>query len=88
MNITFRRRLFFLTISIGAITTFSMVSCNNLRGNTPEIPDTSGGWVKYEGNPVLGGEEIGTCFDVNVTREGISLGDLRLQLPFPKVKTE
>ena len=70
MNITFRRRLFFLTISIGAITTFSMVSCNNLRGNTPEIPDTSGGWVKYEGNPVLGGEEIGTCFDVNVTREG------------------
>ena len=24
---------------------------------------TSGGWHKYQGNPVLGGE-LGTCFDV------------------------
>ncbi|MBQ7182193.1 MAG: hypothetical protein IJR87_13005 [Bacteroidaceae bacterium] len=29
-----------------------------------------GGWVKYEGNPVLGGPELGTCFDANVIREG------------------
>ena len=29
-----------------------------------------GGWVKYEGNPVLGGPELGTCFDANVIAEG------------------
>lgn len=27
-------------------------------------------WVKYEGNPVLGGPEMGTCFDVNVIPNG------------------
>jgi predicted GH43/DUF377 family glycosyl hydrolase len=27
-------------------------------------------WVKYEGNPVLGGGELGTCFDVAVLVEG------------------
>ncbi len=30
--------------------------------------DTAGGWVKYPGNPVLGGQ-FGTCFDVAVLRE-------------------
>ena len=30
--------------------------------------DTAGGWVKYPGNPVLGGQ-YGTCFDVAVLRE-------------------
>ena len=29
-----------------------------------------GGWVKYEGNPVLGSPELGTCFDANVIAEG------------------
>ena len=28
-----------------------------------------GQWRKYAGNPVLGGPEMGTCFDVFVTRE-------------------
>ena len=32
--------------------------------------DGSSGWVKYEGNPVLGNAELGTCFDVNVIDEG------------------
>jgi sucrose-6-phosphate hydrolase SacC (GH32 family) len=32
-------------------------------------PETSGGWKKYNGNPVLGGPEMGTCFDVFVIRE-------------------
>ena len=32
-------------------------------------PRTSGGWVKYEGNPVLGGQ-YGTCFDITVIKEG------------------
>ncbi len=27
-----------------------------------------GGWVKYPGNPVFGGKETGTCFDVHVHR--------------------
>jgi len=29
-----------------------------------DFPPTSGGWKKFENNPVLGNEEIGTCFDV------------------------
>lgn len=33
----------------------------------------SGGWHKYEGNPVLGNKELGTCFDVNVISQGPSL---------------
>ena len=27
-------------------------------------------WVKYDGNPVLGGPELGTCFDANVILQG------------------
>ena len=30
----------------------------------------AGVWHKYEGNPVLGGENLGTCFDVNVVTNG------------------
>ena len=30
------------------------------------FPETNGGWKKYEGNPVLGNKDIGTCFDVLV----------------------
>jgi len=31
---------------------------------------TDNGWTKYDGNPVLGGPEMGTCFDVNIIGEG------------------
>jgi predicted GH43/DUF377 family glycosyl hydrolase len=31
-------------------------------------PETAGGWAKYEGNPVIGGQH-GTCFDVSVLRD-------------------
>ena len=34
-----------------------------------QYPETSGGWKKYSGNPVLGGPEMGTCFDVFVLQE-------------------
>jgi len=34
---------------------------------TTGIPN--GGWVKYEGNPVMGGK-YGTCFDISVLKEG------------------
>ena len=30
--------------------------------------NTRGGWVKYDGNPVLGGD-LGTVFDVSVLKE-------------------
>lgn len=42
-------------------------SCNN-----KEIRETSGGWIKYANNPILGGD-LGTIFDVSVlkTEEGI-----------------
>ena len=33
-------------------------------------PETNGGWKKYEGNPVLGGPELGTCFDVFPMKDG------------------
>ena len=38
---------------------------------TPEIrtAETTAGWVKYEGNPIIGGQ-YGTCFDVSVLKEG------------------
>ncbi len=34
------------------------------------LPAKDNGWKKYEKNPVLGSPEIGTCFDVNVIKEG------------------
>jgi predicted GH43/DUF377 family glycosyl hydrolase len=41
------------------------------RAAAPEksAPETTAGWKKHEGNPVLGGK-LGTCFDVSVLREG------------------
>lgn len=35
----------------------------------PQMRETSGGWVKFENNPVLGGE-LGTVFDISVLKEG------------------
>ncbi len=34
-----------------------------------KLPDTSAGWRKYEGNPVIGGGKLGTVFDIAVLRE-------------------
>ena len=36
-------------------------------------PETNGNWKKYNGNPVLGGPELGTCFDVFVLKESDGL---------------
>lgn len=49
-------------------------SVSSSRPNAPEsVPlakdQTTGGWVKYQGNPVLGGK-FGTCFDISVLKEG------------------
>ena len=35
----------------------------------PAPVETSAGWQKYEGNPVMGGQ-YGTCFDISVLHEG------------------
>ena len=32
------------------------------------LPETNGGWKKYEGNPVPGSAELGTCFDMLVLK--------------------
>jgi len=38
------------------------------RAETADV-ETAAGWVKYEGNPVLGGK-LGTCFDISVLKDG------------------
>lgn len=40
-----------------------------VTGALPGAPETAGGWRKFEGNPVMGGQ-YGTCFDIAVLREG------------------
>jgi len=34
-----------------------------------KLPQTSSGWKKYEGNPVIGGGNLGTVFDITVLHE-------------------
>ena len=43
----------------------------------PAAPETSAGWKKFEGNPVMGGK-YGTCFDISVLREGDELPHVAL----------
>jgi len=40
-----------------------------VTGTLQPAPETTGGWKKAEGNPVMGGK-YGTCFDIAVLREG------------------
>lgn len=49
------------------LTVLTMASCGK---DSAKTVSAHGGWVKYEGNPVLGGPELGTCFDANVIAEG------------------
>jgi beta-1,2-mannobiose phosphorylase / 1,2-beta-oligomannan phosphorylase len=44
------------------------LECSLLPAHSQDNADTTGGWKKYTGNPVLGGH-YGTCFDVCVLRE-------------------
>jgi predicted GH43/DUF377 family glycosyl hydrolase len=39
-----------------------------LKGQNQPRTETTGGWVKFSRNPVLGGD-LGTCFDVSVLKE-------------------
>lgn len=45
---------------------------------------TSGGWRKYEGNPVLGNEDMGTCFDIFVIEDQ---GEYRMYFSWRKRKS-
>ena len=44
------------------------VSAADLPAQTPNATEATAGWVKYENNPVMGGQ-YGTCFDIAVLRE-------------------
>jgi predicted GH43/DUF377 family glycosyl hydrolase len=52
-----------------------ITAADSLERVTGELPPshvattTNGGWKKYSGNPVMGGQ-YGTCFDISVLKEG------------------
>jgi len=46
----------------------ALVASVILLGRIPLPTDASGGWMKFENNPVLGGN-LGVCFDVSVIKE-------------------
>src|SRR5882724_4041557 len=55
----------FLTISICAL----FLHVIQLAAAEDPPAETTAGWLKYEKNPVLGGD-LGTCFDISVLKEG------------------
>ena len=57
----------YLLYSVSGERGIAIAACK--RGAPAAAPETSGGWKKFEGNPVMGGK-YGTCFDVSVLREG------------------
>jgi predicted GH43/DUF377 family glycosyl hydrolase len=58
-------------LSIGAVALLFIAAPFCARGQTAAPVDTTGGWVKYAGNPVIGAE-YGTLFDIYVLHdEGI-----------------
>jgi predicted GH43/DUF377 family glycosyl hydrolase len=57
----------FLRMLLSAVVWFG-VSVAELKAD--DTGSTAGGWEKYSGNPVLGGN-YGTCFDVSVLKEGV-----------------
>ncbi len=46
-----------------------IVSAPRIQRLTAKLPETSGGWRKYQGNPIIGGQ-YGTVFDIAVLRDG------------------
>lgn len=58
----FTLRITALLITLASITGFTSAAV------APDSADAVAGWVKFDGNPVLGGD-LGTCFDISVLRE-------------------
>jgi predicted GH43/DUF377 family glycosyl hydrolase len=54
-----------------SLSLLGVLLCSVAQGDQedPSSHETSGGWVKYSANPVLGGD-LGTCFDISVLRDG------------------
>ena len=46
-----------------------IASASGLQRLTAKLPETAGGWQKYDGNPIIGGQ-YGTVFDIAVLHEG------------------
>src|SRR5207253_1039680 len=44
-------------------------SAPGLQWLRASLPETTAGWQKYEGNPLIGGGKLGTVFDIAVLRE-------------------
>jgi predicted GH43/DUF377 family glycosyl hydrolase len=44
-------------------------SAPGLEWMRAKLPNTAGGWRKYEGNPLIGGGKLGTVFDIAMLRE-------------------
>jgi len=56
--------------SLGLILLIVLTGCATaVMAAEPAPAETTGGWKKFEGNPVMGGK-YGTCFDISVLREG------------------
>ena len=55
-----------LTVIIG------ICSCTTSPKKTIQTEEATGKWVKYENNPVLGGGDLGTVFDICVLKDSDS----------------
>ncbi len=55
----------FMVLLVGALSWSAVVADEPRAGRA----ETTAGWAKHPGNPVLGGD-LGTCFDVSVLKDG------------------
>ena len=51
-----------------ALAVMSTLASAGAADSNPAVAETSAGWQKFEGNPVMGGK-YGTCFDISVLKE-------------------
>ena len=58
--ISFRRYVIAVVLMLASTSCYSV----------PTNARPHGGWVKHQGYPVLGGPDLGTCFDANVITQG------------------
>jgi len=49
-----------------------VIFCFTMSFKNSSNPETNSGWIKYEGNPVLGGD-LGTIFDISVLKNNTGL---------------